>query len=83
MLAAVSRRVEKTSTLYIIRMSRKAFFPLGGYFVENSLTCCEPCRSWRRATADLPGCATGAEIVASLTPFLRFGVLSKKNLERL
>jgi hypothetical protein len=49
MLAAASRRAENTSTLYIIRMSRKAFFPLGGHFVENSLTGCEPCRSWRRA----------------------------------
>jgi len=36
MLAAVSRLAEKTSALYIIRMSRKAFFPLGGYFVENN-----------------------------------------------
>jgi hypothetical protein len=36
MLAAVSRRAEKTSALYIIRMSRKTFFPLGGYFVEHS-----------------------------------------------
>src|SRR5450631_4483792 len=53
MLAAVSRRVEETSTLYIIRMSRKAFFPLGGHFVEHSLTLCETCRSWRRASAEL------------------------------
>jgi hypothetical protein len=36
MLAAAGRRAENTSTLYIIRMSRKAFFPLGGYFVENN-----------------------------------------------
>jgi hypothetical protein len=36
LLAAASRRADNTSALYIIRMSRNAFFPLGGYFFENS-----------------------------------------------
>ena len=56
-LAAPSRRADNTSALYILRMSRNAFFPLGGHFVEHSLTLCEPCRSWRTAndSREMPG----------------------------
>jgi hypothetical protein len=53
MLGGFEPPSRKTSALYIIRMSRKAFFPLGGHFVENSLTRCEPGRSGRRVNAEL------------------------------